>query len=156
MKSQSPSALRAAVKTPTTQTVVSKVQSITAKKNQGQQARWVANLQRTVDTTSRFAALAATSQNAVVSRPGQAKTQGAALSNGHQHGDQKGSPPRPQPTNSTTHSKKNPADDNRSNQLNTNHEQYYKSRGLAGRPTDRTGLTETVRGKQKQSPKHSK
>lgn len=52
MNNQSPSARRAHPKTPTTQAVVSKVQRITATKNNGRQAEWVGNLQRAVDKKS--------------------------------------------------------------------------------------------------------
>lgn len=155
MKNQSPST-RPAAKTPTTQTVVSKVQSITAKKNEGRQAEWTRNLQRTVDTKLRPVAQAAPSQKTDTPRPGQAEKQGSTISTGAKHVDRKDSPPHPQPTTSSPQKQRNPANDNHSNQLNTTNEQFYKSRGLPGRPTDWKESTEAISGKQKPNIKPSK
>lgn len=102
----------AALKTPTTRAVVQRVQRSTASKGNGQQAPWVSALQRTADKT---AASTMTSQ-----RP-------AKESN-----NQRRQAPQPRPGPTPEHAR-----DNRANQRNPNNDQFYKSRGLPGRPTDR-------------------
>lgn len=104
MKNQAGKTARGGVpKNVTTPTVVAKVQSVTATRNDGRQAPWTSSLQRTVDKRAEPAA------------PGrQPRSPLRTASNGTQQ----------------------PANDNKSNQRNPNHEQYHKSRGLPGRPED--------------------
>lgn len=96
-----------ALKTPTTQSVVQKVQRRTSAKNGGEQSDWVRRLHSTRDKRAESAA-AAPAPKRMPSAPKVAEGVG----------------------------KDNASKDNTANQRNPNHEQFYKSRGLPARPAD--------------------
>lgn len=99
----------AAPKTPPTPAVVQRVQRSTASKGNGQQAPWVSALQRTAD---KAATRTPTNQRPAKESSDQPR-------------------PSPRPAHTPDHAK-----DNRANQRNPNNVEYYKSRGLPGRPAD--------------------
>jgi len=93
------------VKTPTTKAAVQRVQRSTSTKNGDSQSGYSSRLQSTVDKKG---------------TPSQTSS-----SNQSQHRD-KGA--------STTTAQHRSAANNNANQLNPNHKQFYRSRGLPGRP----------------------